>query len=107
MGWRLDDVGRRLSWLDLKAVINLRRDDSALSRSLNPDWRWTLDTQLLAGVADLLAGANWQRGGGKGERPKPLERPGFRPEKKVHKADAIPLDEFRKRLAERRAARSA
>lgn len=31
---------------------------------------------LLAAVVDLLAGANWQRGGGKGRKPKPVKRPG-------------------------------
>lgn len=37
---------------------------------------WSADTHLLATVADLLAGGNWQRGGGKGRRPKPIQRPG-------------------------------
>lgn len=35
---------------------------------------------LLALIADLLAGANWQRGGGKGQRPKPIPRPGVGPQ---------------------------
>lgn len=30
---------------------------------------WTLDQQLLAMVANLVAGGNWQRGGGKGAKP--------------------------------------
>lgn len=36
---------------------------------------WSTDTYLLATVIDLLAGANWQRGGGPGRRPKPVPRP--------------------------------
>jgi hypothetical protein len=37
---------------------------------------WSTDTHLLANVVDLLAGANWQRGGGgSARRPKPLQRP--------------------------------
>lgn len=35
---------------------------------------------LLALIADLLAGANWQRSGGKGQRPKPIPRPGVGPQ---------------------------
>jgi hypothetical protein len=34
-----------------------------------------MDTHLLAAVAHLLAGGNWQRGGGKGARPKPIKLP--------------------------------
>jgi hypothetical protein len=30
---------------------------------------------LLATAIDVLAAANWQRGGGKSPRPKPLQRP--------------------------------
>lgn len=42
------------------------------------DTAWGLDQQLLAGVVDLLAGANWQRGGGKGTKPKKVPRPGVK-----------------------------
>jgi hypothetical protein len=38
--------------------------------------RWSDDTYLLADAVDLLQGGNWQRGGGKGSRPKPVRRPG-------------------------------
>ncbi|MFI0262078.1 DUF5361 domain-containing protein [Streptomyces sp. NPDC017056] len=47
-----------------------------------PDSAWTLDAQLLAGIHDRLAEANWQRGnaGSKSPRarPKPIPRPGVR-----------------------------
>jgi hypothetical protein len=43
---------------------------------------WGVQEHLLATVADLLAGANWQRGGGKGQRPKPVPRPDPRAEKR-------------------------
>ena len=36
---------------------------------------WDMNTYLLANVVDLLAAGNWQRSGGKGRRPKPLQRP--------------------------------
>ena len=48
---------------------------AALWRSLGTDNLWTPEAHLLAATVDLLAGANWQRGDGKGPRPKPVERP--------------------------------
>lgn len=44
---------------------------------------WSMNTHLLALIADVLAGANWQRGGGKGKRPKPIPRPNERATKRV------------------------
>ena len=37
---------------------------------------WSMETHMLASVADVLVGANWQRAGGKGPKPAPLPRPG-------------------------------
>lgn len=37
---------------------------------------WSVDSYLLARIAHVLAGANWQRGGGKGPKPKPVKTPG-------------------------------
>lgn len=37
---------------------------------------WGITEHLLAASVDVLQGANWQRGGGKGTKPKPLPRPG-------------------------------
>lgn len=51
--------------------------DSRYARAiLGEDALWTLSNHLLATVADRIAGGNWQRGGGKGGRPKPIRRPG-------------------------------
>ena len=53
--------------------------DSALRASIqggSPFRGWTAGRYLAAGVVDLLAGGNWQRGGGKGKRPQPVQRPG-------------------------------
>jgi len=62
---------------------------------------WGLDSHLLAAVFDrlgaiefALAGANWQRGGGKGKKPtppKPLPRPG------EHEASEARLEDARAR----------
>lgn len=43
---------------------------------MGSDAAWTTGEHLTAVVADVLAGANWQRGGGKGAQPKPVPRPG-------------------------------
>jgi hypothetical protein len=39
---------------------------------------WTLEALLLRRLDLHLAGANWQRGGGKGSRPKPVQLPNTR-----------------------------
>ena len=38
-------------------------------------WWWTADHDFMASMLLALQGANWQRGGGKGEKPKRIERP--------------------------------
>lgn len=43
---------------------------------------WQVGDYLLARIAHLLAGANWQRGGGKGPKPKPIETPDKQPAKR-------------------------
>jgi hypothetical protein len=61
---------------------------------------------LLAIVADRLAAANWQRGGGKGRKPEPIPRPGIRAKAAAadvsrRKFDAMTIEEFERRYAER------
>ena len=48
-----------------------RTPGTLLHRALTNEG-WTLDQHLLAVVVDQLAGANWQRSGGRGARPKPI-----------------------------------
>ena len=48
---------------------------------------WPLSDQLLAMQVDLLALANWQRGGGKGSRPKMLSAGSKRSGKPSHGID--------------------
>jgi hypothetical protein len=56
------------------------RAESALAREQEGDesHQWNLNEYLLAGIFDVLAAANWQRGGGKGPRPKQIPRPGVK-----------------------------
>jgi hypothetical protein len=51
--------------------------DGALGRQvLGEAADWTVDTHLTATMADLLAGANWQRAGAPAlHKPKPIRRP--------------------------------
>ncbi|MEV1331121.1 hypothetical protein AB0J20_16265 [Micromonospora costi] len=57
--------------------------NSPLGVALNGDAaRWGVTEHLLATAVDALLGANWQRGGGKGQRPKPVKRPDARAEKR-------------------------
>lgn len=50
--------------------------DSATGRAVVPPDAWGITEYLLAAAVDALHNANWQRGGGKGARPQPVERPG-------------------------------
>ena len=66
----------RLNWRDVQVVILEADQGSAIARcELVESAFWTVDTHLLAGVLDALNGANFQRGGGRGERPSPVPRP--------------------------------
>lgn len=89
----LRDLGRGLSYRRLGVLVAGLPSDSALARKLAREvtepgemteqeeaLAWRLEHHLLALIVDLLAGANWQRGGGKGGKPKPLRRPGVKPE---------------------------
>jgi hypothetical protein len=67
-----------LSWEEFRDFIaHIKPDgDSAFYRARYPNsWWWTPQIDFLAGI--LYAGqvANWQRGGGKGSRPKQPKRP--------------------------------
>jgi len=44
--------------------------------ALGSDLAWSTEAHMLANSLDLLAGANWQRGGGEGAKPPPVPRPG-------------------------------
>ena len=71
------DLGtHRLTWRRLGLLIRHLPDGSATMRAFHgPLASWGVTEHLLAGVVDVLQGANWQRSGGKGRKPKPLDRP--------------------------------
>jgi hypothetical protein len=84
-GRNLDMLGTAgLSWWDLKCLIKWARQDSALSRLQNEDWRWDLNAQLLASVTDELARVRWKAlGQKKSDWPKPVPRPGVESNKVI------------------------
>ena len=80
---------------------------SAVHRATDPDHAWTIEALLLAHVVDLLALSVWQRGGGKGPRPKPIPRPGARPDSRTLDLDSFDSPEaFDAWAAARRQART-
>ena len=77
-GWTRSDVGVRLSWADLRDFIQWLppTGESAWFRSRKPNTWWVSpEIQMLSGILFALDGANWQRGGGQGAKPKPTKFP--------------------------------
>ena len=76
-------MGRRLGWAEFRSWINGRPPDgyrSALWRARHPrSWWRTPETDFIAGQLFALQVANWQRGGGKGQKPEPVKLPEDRP----------------------------
>src|SRR5699024_8142258 len=73
--WLCDGTDR-LNWRDVQVVVLEADQGSAIARhELGESAFWTVDTHLLAGVLEALNGANFQRGGGKGNRLEPVPRP--------------------------------
>jgi len=78
VGLRVRDIGYELTWPEFKAFINNLEPSprSALYRAQYPkSWWWTPEMDFLAAIAHAVQSANWQRGGGRGPRPKPMKRP--------------------------------
>ncbi|MFL2002013.1 hypothetical protein [Microbacterium sp. A1-JK] len=96
-GRSLDALGtEELSWVDLRAIVRWSPATSAYARSVRGDLApWVdLPTQLLAEAVNALRGANWQRGGGKGTKPKPIAPPAA----KTDVGHLMSMDELDKRM---------
>lgn len=63
----------------LRLVMQLGPGSRLAKKSAGPAGAWSTESHLLAHIVDVLAVANYQRGGGKGTRPKPISRPGSEP----------------------------
>ena len=81
-GWRLADLGDSFTWCDLRDFItNLPpSQQSALYRVRHPQsWWWTPEIDFLGAVLTAIQWGNWQRGGGKGDKPQSVKRPVEKP----------------------------
>lgn len=83
--------------------------NGAVYRKLNPkSHEWDVNTEIMAAIFYVLQWANWQRGGGKGERPELLTRP--RDDEKILVGDVSIADRkaaYESEIARRRKARGA
>lgn len=67
----------------LAALVRGLPEDAATIRAVaGTEAMWGLTEHLLARILDTLAGANWQRSGSKGPKPKPVPRPGVSDERR-------------------------
>lgn len=100
------DLGSdRLTWRRLRALIErLPPDAATVAETRGADAGWTLETMLLALIADHAAIANWQRaceGRKAGQRPKAprqIERPGVTHPGERRFGKPQPLSDIRARL---------
>jgi len=96
------DLGtERLTWRRLKVWLTYARPGDAFFQEYGGDEAiWDLKTKLLGLAVDALHQANWQRGGGKGKRPKSvLPSQNGKKTKQIGGGTVVSIDEARKRLA--------
>lgn len=91
-----------LSWADLRDIVTHQPSGSALHRAMHPDAApWGLSEHLLAVIADAAISGNWMqsRDGQKNRnRPKPIPRPGVKPENQKFGGRAESIDTIREWL---------
>lgn len=99
------EVVRARKWRKLYHLIRYLPAEAATSRELtgrNPETEWGNSEHLLAAIFDVLRAANYQRGGGKGAKPKPIRRPTDPQPQKVLAGEAMTPAELDAVLASRR-----
>ena len=80
--YRISDIGDEFTWSDLRDFVNHLppSQDCALYRVQHPQsWWWTPDIDFLGAVLTAIQWGNWQRGGGKGDKPQAVKRPVDKP----------------------------
>lgn len=99
-GLRLRDApSRRTNWRDIFLLIRYAARDSPIQRALGDidGAIWTISDYLLARIGDSINAGNWQRGGGKGTKPKPIPRP---EDVKHAGRDALPVADMQEWLGD-------
>lgn len=84
-------------------IVRQAPPGSAIQRAVaGPDHVWDLHGHLLAGIFDLLASGNWQRGGDEhAKRPERLPRPGVTKQvegETMARGKAVSIEEMNARL---------
>lgn len=104
LGLRRDWLGTdELTWRDLYVIVKHLPESSAIRReALGDQAAWDVKAHLLAGVFDLLAVANWQRGGDENaKKPERLPRPGATPQPEgdvMARGKPVSIEEMNARL---------
>lgn len=77
-GRSIDDIGPNFTWADVVAICEATTPGNPLHRAVHPDdGMWNHTSMLLADIVDAVRVLAWQGGGGKrGDKPKPIPRPG-------------------------------
>ena len=107
LGYRLRDVWDEdvdLTIGDLIDVVEHATPDMAIYRASDPDHEWDLANQLQALLIDFHQQKAWVEGGKRGQRPKPIPRPGVseKSEKKYTVKQTSTVTEMDEWLASRR-----
>lgn len=92
VGITVAGIGESFTWNDLRDfVAHLPpMPDSALYRAQNPkSWWWTPEMDFLAAILNTGQWGNWQRGNGKGDKPRAIKRPKEDPKKGPKSADEL------------------
>ena len=109
-GVTIDDIGESwFTWRDFRDFVNNLppTGDSALYRARYPkSWWWHPAFDFLAAILNTLQWANWQRGGGRGDKPKPIKRPQEQSRKapKTRRELEVKRDKVKNAIRQRRAA---
>lgn len=94
------------TWRDLLVFVQESGRDSALFRAMYPDRvEWENTNMLLAAAVDALNIQIWQKtkDGQKGRKqPDPIPRPGVNPRARRVRGEAIPIDQFKKKMEQLR-----
>lgn len=98
-----DLTTERLTWRRLKLWLTYSRPGDAFFYEYGGDEAiWDLKTRLLGLAVDALHNANYQRGGGKGKRPKSvLPGENGKKTKQIGGNTVVSIDEARRRLEAR------
>jgi len=95
--YRISDLGSGLlTWRDLFVLVRRwqKLPGNAVAAAVHGSEVPSFDQQVLAVVVDQLAVANWQRKGGKGGKPKRMQRWWEKQKARKFGSDPVPISGF-------------